>query len=486
MGPAVKAPSNDEVIWLYQAAQKIYPRSVNGRFARLRWGVVLLTQLLFYGLPWLAWNGRQAVLFDLGARKFYLFGVVLWPQDFIYLTGLLVMSALALFLCTAVAGRVWCGYACPQTVYTEIFLWIERRLEGDRNVRMKLDRGPWGLNKALRKGAKHLAWGAVALLTGFTFVGYFEPIRDLPAEILTLHASGWTLFWMVFYSVATWGNAGFMREQVCKYMCPYARFQSAMFDRDTLTVTYDQRRGEPRGSRPRSADPAKLDLGSCIDCSLCVQVCPTGIDIRQGLQYECIGCAACIDVCDDVMDRMDYPRGLIRYTTEREVQRPPEVAKGNVGVLSHLVRPRTLVYATVLTSIFSLWVWALSTRNPLRVDVIRDRNALARIVEDDQIENVFRLQLMNSDEHPHRYRISVSGIPGIRIASASEFQVDAASNRIVALRVQVPEKTDDTEDADATEETEHRRSRPIEIQVTSDDESSQPIREKSVFLVPAD
>jgi cytochrome c oxidase accessory protein FixG len=269
-------------------------------------------------------------------------------------------------------------------------------------------------------------------------------------------------------------------------MCPYARFQSAMFDRDTLTVTYDQRRGEPRGSRPRSADPAKLDLGSCIDCSLCVQVCPTGIDIRQGLQYECIGCAACIDVCDDVMDRMDYPRGLIRYTTEREVQRPRDIAKGNVGVLSHLVRPRTLVYATVLTSIFSLWVWALSTRNPLRVDVIRDRNALARIVEDDQIENVFRLQLMNSDEHPHRYRISVSGIPGIRIASASEFQVDAASNRIVALRVQVPEKTDDTEDADATEETEHRRSRPIEIQVTSDDESSQPIREKSVFLVPAD
>ena len=452
MGPAVKAPSNDEVIWLYQASQKIYPRSVNGRFARLRWGVVLLTQLLFYGLPWLAWNGRQAVLFDLGARKFYLLGVVLWPQDFIYLTGLLVMSALALFLCTAVAGRVWCGYACPQTVYTEIFLWIERRLEGDRNVRMKLDRGPWGLNKALRKGAKHLAWGAVALLTGFTFVGYFEPIRDLPAEILTLSASGWTLFWMLFYSVATWGNAGFMREQVC----------------------------EPRGSRPRSADPATLNLGRCIDCSLCVQVCPTGIDIRQGLQYECIGCAACIDVCDDVMDRMDYPRGLIRYTTEREVQRPPEVAPVNEGVLSHLVRPRTLIYATVLISIFSLWVWALSTRNPLRVDVIRDRNALARVVEDDQIENVFRLQLMNSDEHPHRYRVSVSGIAGIRIASASEFQVDAASNRIVALRVQVPEKTDKRDDS------EHGRSRPIEIQVTSDDESSQPIREKSVFRGPAD
>jgi len=487
-GPTAKAPSNGDIIWLYQATQKIYPRSVNGRFARLRWAVVLITQLLFYGLPWLAWNGRQAVLFDLGARKFYLFGVVLWPQDFIYLTGLLVMSALALFLFTAVAGRVWCGYACPQTVYTEIFLWIERLLEGDRNVRMKLDQGPWGLNKALRKGAKHLAWGAVAVLTGFTFVGYFEPIRDLPAEILTLNASGWTLFWMLFYSVATWGNAGFMREQVCKYMCPYARFQSAMFDHDTLTVTYDQRRGEPRGSRPRSADPSTLNLGSCIDCSLCVQVCPTGIDIRQGLQYECIGCAACIDVCDDVMDRMNYPRGLIRYTTEREVQRPRDIAKGNEGALSHLLRPRTLVYATILTSIFSLWVWALSTRNPLRVDVIRDRNALARVVEDDRIENVFRLQLMNSDEHPHRYRVSVSGIPGIRIASASQFQVDSASNRIVALRVQVPEDTGDTGHADHADhagDIAHRRSRPIEIQVTSDDEFPQPIREKSVFLFPA-
>ena len=473
-GPAVKAQPDGDIIWLYQAAQKIYPRSVNGRFARMRWAMVFLTQLIFYGLPWLAWNGRQAVLFDLGARKFYLFGVVLWPQDFIYLTGLLVMSALALFLFTAVAGRVWCGYACPQTVYTEIFLWIERQLEGDRIVRMKLDRGPWTLNKVLRKGSKHLAWGAIALLTGFTFVGYFEPIRQLPAEIFALSASGWTLFWMLFYAVATWGNAGFMREQVCKYMCPYARFQSAMFDRDTLTVTYDQRRGEPRGSRPRSADPAKLNLGQCIDCTLCVQVCPTGIDIRKGLQYECIGCAACVDVCDDVMDRMEYPRGLIRYTTEREVQRTPDIGKDSASVLAHLVRPRTLIYATVLTSIFSAWVWALTTRNPLRVDVIRDRNALARVVEDDRIENVYRLQLMNSDEHPHRYRVAVSGISGIRIASASEFQVDAASNRAVALRVQVPENA------------EHGHSRPIEIEVSSDDPSYQPIREKSVFVIPAD
>jgi cytochrome c oxidase accessory protein FixG len=482
------AAQKGDVIWLYQAAQKIYPRSVNGRFARWRWAMVGLTQLVFYGLPWLAWNGRQAVLFDLGSRKFYLFGVVLWPQDFIYLTGLLVMCALALFLFTAVAGRLWCGYACPQTVYTEIFLWIERRFEGDRNARMKLDQGPWNLQKLLRKGSKHLAWGAVALLTGFTFVGYFEPIRELPTEILTLSVSGWTLFWMLFYSVATWGNAGFMREQVCKYMCPYARFQSAMFDRDTLTVTYDQRRGEPRGSRPRTADPAQLNLGSCVDCTLCVQVCPTGIDIRQGLQYECIGCAACVDVCDDVMDRMNYPRGLIRYTTERAVSRQgngpstqPAVettrrpmAGGSSEVWSHLLRPRTVIYATILVSIFSLWVAALTVRNPLRVDVIRDRTALARFVDDNWVENVYRLQLMNSDEHPHQYRISVSGVPAIRVASPTHVNVDAASNRSVALRIQVPEAT------------QHGHSIPIEIQVMSDDESRPPVLEKSVFLIPSD
>jgi cytochrome c oxidase accessory protein FixG len=287
---------------------------------------------------------------------------------------------------------------------------------------------------------------------------------------------------MLFYSVATWGNAGFMREQVCKYMCPYARFQSAMFDRDTLTVTYDQRRGEPRGSRPRTADPAQLNLGSCVDCTLCVQVCPTGIDIRHGLQYECIGCAACVDVCDDVMDRMNYPRGLIRYTSERAIsgpaietaRRPSTSTPGNSEVWSHLLRPRTLIYTTILLSIFSLWVAALTVRNPLRVDVIRDRTALARFVEDDWVENVYRLQLMNSDEHPHRYRVSVAGVPGIRIASAAQIQVDAASNRSVALRIRVPETT------------QHGHSLPIEIQITSDDPSRQPVLEKSVFLIPSD
>ena len=285
-GPIAPPPGADaEMVALYEAHQKIYPRSVTGYFARWRWVLVFLTQLVFYGLPWLPWGERQAVLFDLVAKRFYIFKLVLYPQDFVYLTGLLVISALSLFLFTAVAGRLWCGYACPQTVYTEIFLWLEKFAEGDRSARMRRDAGPWNWDKLWRKSAKHGLWLAVALWTGFTFVGYFTPIRTLAHEVLTLGLGPWEIFWVLFYGFATYGNAGYLREQVCKYMCPYARFQSAMFDKDTLVVTYDAERGEPRGARSRKADLASLNLGACVDCSLCVQVCPTGIDIRNGLQY---------------------------------------------------------------------------------------------------------------------------------------------------------------------------------------------------------
>ncbi len=271
---------------------------------------MLITQLAFYGTPWLNWNGHQSVLFDLSVRKFFIFGLVLWPQDLIFLSGLLILCALSLFLFTAIAGRLWCGYACPQTVYTEIFMWFERKIEGDRVARQKLDAAPWGLRKLGLKSTKQLVWIAFALWTGFTFVGYFTPIRALAGEVLSATLGPWELFWILFYGFATYGNAGFMREQVCKYMCPYARFQSAMFDKNTLIVSYDQRRGDPRGSRSRKADPKAIGLGDCVDCGLCVQVCPTGIDIRKGLQYECISCAACIDVCDSVMVKMNYPKGL--------------------------------------------------------------------------------------------------------------------------------------------------------------------------------
>ena len=392
--PIIAQAADAEMISLYAAHEKIYPRSVSGFFARWRWGMVFLTQLVFYGLPWIEWGQRQAVLFDLASRRFYIFGLVLYPQDFIYLTGLLVISALSLFLFTAVAGRLWCGYACPQTVYTEIFLWIERKMEGDRAAQMRRDGQPWSPGRVWRKGGKHLLWLAVALWTGFTFVGYFTPIKVLGMEFVQMSLTSWEAFWVFFYGFATYGNAGFMREQVCKHMCPYARFQSAMFDKDTLIVTYDAERGDPRGSRSRKADPASLSLGSCIDCNLCVQVCPTGIDIRNGLQYECIGCGACADVCDTVMDKMGYARGLVKYTTENAMKNKWTQAQ----TWRHVFRPRILIYTAILLAIVIAMLVSLTLRTPFKVNVLRDRGVMARIVSGGKIENVYQLQVMNATE----------------------------------------------------------------------------------------
>ena len=410
--PAAEAPLEQQ---LYAIRQKIQPRAVHGVFANWRIALVLFTQLLYYGLPWLQWDSRQAVLFDLAGRKFYIFGLVFWPQDFIYLTGLLILSALALFLFTAVAGRLWCGYACPQTVYTELFMWVESWLEGDHLARKKLDKSPWNAAKLKKRGLKHLVWFAIALWTGFTFVGYFTPIQALASETLDATLGPWESFWILFYGFATWGNAGFMREQVCKYMCPYARFQSVMFDSDTLTVSYDTSRGEPRGARGKKVDYKAAGLGTCVDCGVCVQVCPTGIDIRNGLQYECIGCAACIDGCDQIMDKMGYPRGLIRYTTEN-------VVKGTYpdsGIVRHILRPRTLIYTVLMTLIGGAFLYSLATRVPLRVDVVRDRVALSKETDEGMIENVYRLHLINKDNRPHRYTLSARGIPGLQVVTAT-------------------------------------------------------------------
>ena len=425
------------VVSLYQKQKKIYARAVSGWFATWRWGMVWATQILFYGLAWIDWNGRQAVLFDLGARRFYIGPLVLYPQDFIYLTGLLIISAYALFLFTAVAGRLWCGFACPQTVYTEIFMWVEKKIEGDRIARMRLDEGKWTANKLWRKSAKQLAWLTISLWTGFTFVGYFTPIKELAASAATLGFGPWEWFWVLFYGLATYGNAGFLREQVCKYMCPYARFQSVMFDKDTLIISYDTERGEPRGSRSRKADPAKLNLGSCIDCGLCVQVCPTGIDIRQGLQYECIGCAACIDVCDGVMDKMQYPKGLIRYDTQNGLAQ--HLSRGQR--LRRIFRPRVLIYTAILCAIVFAFLWSLATRHPFRVDVERDRAALARVVDDGEIENVFRLQVMNATEAPQRFHVDVRGLHHIKIERPPEIRLAPAEARWVTLNVRVPPET---------------------------------------------
>ena len=452
---------------LYEVREKIYPRAVGGWFAGWRVAMVLATQIVFYGMPWLRWNERQAVLFDLAARKFYVFGLVLWPQDFIYLALLLVISALSLFLFTAVAGRLWCGYACPQTVYTEIFMWIERKIEGGRQARMRLDAGPLGARKVALKAAKHAVWIALSLWTGFTFVGYFTPIRELASEVATLGLGPWESFWILFYGFATYGNAGWMREQVCKYMCPYARFQSAMFDSDTLVITYDNARGEPRGGRSRATDAKAAGLGDCIDCGICVQVCPTGIDIRKGLQYECIGCAACIDGCNQVMKKMDYAPGLIRYSTENALRRGWNFA----GMMKRVRRPRVLVYAAVLLAVTLGAGVSLALRVPLKVDVIRDRGSLSREVGGGSIENVYRLQIMNTEETPHRYRIRASGIPTLAVAGEDVFEVPAATARMIPVRLRI--------DADEGRPGSHR----IEFAVEALDAAGIQTHERSTFVV---
>ena len=455
---------HEAVVKMYAAREEIYPREIKGRYATLRWACVWLTQLLFYGLPWLAWNGRQAVLFDLGTRKFHLFGLVLWPQDFIYLAGLLIICAYGLFLVTAVAGRVWCGFACPQTVYTELFLWIERRIEGARSARIRLDRQPWTFEKIWKKGAKHAAWLAVALWTGFTFVGYFTPVRSLMQEIATWSIGPWEAFWVLFYGFATYGNAGWMREQVCKYMCPYARFQSSMFDKDTLVVTYDRARGEPRRPGQRVAGDK---AGDCIDCSMCVQVCPTGIDIRNGLQYECIGCAACVDACNGVMEKVKKPAGLIRYATENALAKGWDTAQ----VRRRLMRPRVLVYTAVLGLLVAAMTTSLALRTPLKVDVIRDRGSMGREAEDGRIENVYRLQIMNTSETQRQFRLEVGGMAGAGIVEASVVALDGASTRAVPVRVRAE---------GAGQAGSHR----IEFTVTALDDPSVAVREEAAFIVP--
>jgi cytochrome c oxidase accessory protein FixG len=452
----------EQVIKMYAAREEIYPRETAGRYASLRWVFVWLTQLAFYGTPWLTWNGRQALLFDLAARKFYIFGLVLWPQDFIYLAALLIICAYLLFLATAIAGRVWCGFSCPQTVYTEIFLWIERKFEGTRSARMRLAKEGPTFNKLWRKGGKHLAWGAVALWTGYTFVGYFTPIKSLAQEALHLSFGPWEWFWVLFYSLATYGNAGWLREQVCKYMCPYARFQSSMFDRDTLIITYNAKRGEPRGALNKNTG------GSCIDCSMCVQVCPVGIDIRKGLQYECIGCAACVDACDSVMDKIGQPRGLVLYSTDHAM------AEGYTPsqIRQHALRPRVLIYGAILLAIVGAVGTALWLRTPLKMDVIRDRGAMGREVEDGMIENVYRLQIMNTSEQAHSYRIRVSGIPSLELVTEQEVALAGTETRAVPIRLR------------AAHGDGAKGSNKIAIELTALDDPALRVKENAVFIVP--
>ena len=449
---------------LYARHKKVYPREVHGLFANLRIALAALTLGIFYGLPWLNWGpGRQAFLIDLPERKFNLFGWTFWPQDLFYLAVILILSALLLFFFTAILGRVWCGFTCPQTVWTEVFLWIERKIDGDRMKQMKLETMPWNPEKILKRTGKYGAWILFSLWTGFTFVGFFTPIRELAVSTISLTLGPWETFWVFFYGFATLGNAGFLREQVCTYMCPYARFQGAMFDPNTLIISYDKARGEPRGARGRVVDPKTRSLGHCIDCTLCVQVCPTGIDIRNGLQYQCIACAACVDVCDTVMDKMSYPRGLIRYTTENALEGKP----------SRILRPRVWIYGGLLGVIAAALVVSVLLRVPLGVDVIRDRNTLYRETNEGLVENVYTLRILNMDNSAHTYVLSAEGIEGLRMQGDIErVTIESGQVRELVVRLQA-------DPANLKERSSH-----VRFRVQSDDSAGLVATEEARFLGP--
>ncbi len=411
----VKAKSSDNLI---------HTRSFTGVFRTLRVGGAGLLFLAFFGTVWLNWGGRQAVLWDLSESKFHIFGATFWPQDFILLSALLIICAFGLFAITVFAGRVWCGYTCPQSSFTWLFMWCEKVTEGERNQRIKLQAAPWSLNKLARRSAKHTLWLGISVLTGLTFVGYFTPIRPLAAELLTWQMGGVSLFWVLFFTGATYINAGWLREAVCMHMCPYARFQSVMFDKDTLTISYDATRGEHRGPRKRDVPPAQVGLGDCIDCQLCVQVCPTGIDIRDGLQMECIGCAACIDACDSIMDKMGYARGLVSYTSEHQLQ----------GGKTHLLRPRLIGYSAVLVVMLAALVVALIERPMVSLDVTKDRG-MFRENSLGLIENIYSLKVINKTQQRQEYRLELVDAEGFQLQGKT--QVSLAAGEIVDIPVSV-------------------------------------------------
>jgi len=411
----VKAQSSDNLI---------HTRSFTGLFRTLRVAGAGFLFLAFFGTVWLNWGGRQAVLWDLAESKFHIFGATFWPQDFILLSALLIICAFGLFAITVFAGRVWCGYTCPQSSFTWLFMWCEKVTEGERNQRIKLQAAPWSLNKLARRSAKHTLWLGISVLTGLTFVGYFTPIRPLAAELLTWQLAGVSLFWVVFFTASTYINAGWLREAVCMHMCPYARFQSVMFDKDTLTISYDAARGEHRGPRKREAKPADVGLGDCIDCHVCVQVCPTGIDIRDGLQMECIGCAACIDACDSIMDKMGYARGLVSYTSEHQLQ----------GGKTHLLRPRLIGYSAVLLLMIAALVVALVQRPMVSLDVTKDRG-MFRENSQGQIENIYSLKVINKTQQRQDYRLELVDAEGFQLQGKT--QISLAPGEISDVPVSV-------------------------------------------------
>lgn len=448
---------------LYAKREKIHARSITGIFQNIRIAALWFSLGIYLILPWLTWDGRQAVLFDLPGRKFYIFGLTFIPQDFFFLSWLLIMAAFSLFVLTIFAGRVFCGYTCPQTVWTKMFMIIERVTEGERHVRIRLDKAPFGLEKFVRRTLKHIGWLAVAFITAITFVSYFTSARELSKELVSFNLGPWELVWISFFTGMTYMNAGWLREQVCFYMCPYGRFQSVMMDKDTLIISYDAERGEGRGKRKRGADYKAEGLGDCIDCELCVQVCPTGIDIRDGLQFECIQCAACIDACDSIMDQMGYERGLVRYTTENQLKHGGEYK---------LFRPRLIGYATIIALLATIFLVALTTRIPLEVETLRDRNQLYRENNEGMIENIYLLKVLNKSQQAEHYTVTIESDAPIKMEKALAFQVNAGEQISTPVTlVADPEELKEAKYA-------------VTFQVKSDTDSSIHRDSKSRFLTP--
>jgi cytochrome c oxidase accessory protein FixG len=456
-------PNSDS---LYAKREKIYVREILGFFQKIRTYTLWALMLSYYGAVWLQWDGRQAIYFDLPARQFNIFGITFWPQDFALLAGALIISAYALFTITNMAGRLWCGYTCPQSAWSFLYMWVEERIEGSRNQRMKLDKEPMSATKLRKKGLKHIIWLFIAFMTGLSFVGYFSPIRELVPDLLTFNLNGWEFFWIGFFMLATYLNAGWMREQVCIYMCPYARFQSVMYDRDTLAVSYDPNRGEPRGKRSKKAkeETDTEQLGDCVDCSLCVQVCPTGIDIRDGMQYQCIGCALCIDACDSIMEKLNKPKGLIRYTTENELE----------GQKTHFFRPRLVGYAAMLTIMVVAFSYAIVTRTPFRLDIERDRGQLYQVTPNDTVQNSYVLKIMNMSQQPHKYHLSVEGIEGMKMDVPSEYELTFNELKEISLNIEVDPATTRLESGKTN----------IEFVVVNEDTGEEVAREESRFIAP--
>ncbi|WP_028357903.1 cytochrome c oxidase accessory protein CcoG [Brackiella oedipodis] len=458
-------------------SKKIYARSIKGNFNSFRLLFIGLTQFIFFILPWLNWNGRQAILFDILHRKFYIFGLVLWPQDVFYLAFILIVAAYALFLFTALAGRLFCGYSCPQTVYTEMFMWIERKVEGDRSKRMRFDKQPWTFSKIRTKATKILCWAVLAFWIGFSFIGWFTPIRQAFLDLIHFDLSTTEWFFILFYGFYAYMMAGILRDNVCRYMCPYARFQSVMIDADTLVVTYDKMRGEPRGARKKTANPKDLGLGDCIDCTMCVQVCPTGIDIRNGLQYMCIGCGACIDACNEVMDKMKYPRGLIRYTSENGML----MGLSTYETQKRLWRPRIFVYIGLLIIFIAGIVTSLYLRNDIRMDIVRDRGSLGREVPGGFYENVYQVQLINMTEQDRQFAITAdtTDLSSAQVSIESrgnQVKIAAFDNKWIPVVIRVPVK--------GAEVGRHEINIKINSNDDADDKPSLKINEDTSFFVP--